>query len=136
MVKLILPKVYSFKIIVSSIFTLSPPLFYGIFKKQYIFASILGCILLSSINYWKHPILGLRRNIDMTFVKINVLYQHYTIYYYNLNFLHYYLLSGLGLLCYIISKKRNDFEYKCNFHILFHVFVCIANLNIIFNIPF
>ena len=129
----ILPKIYSQQILLSSIITLGIPFFYGIYKKQYMFSSILLSIILSSINYWKDPVFGTRRTIDQLCVRYGIIYQNYTIWYYNIYPSEYYFIMGTGIVIYYISGLYNKSNYKisCKLHILFHILVCFANINIL-----
>ena len=86
-------------------------------------------VLLSSINYWRYPIKGLRRNIDITLVIISLLtHLYYSFSYYYINYVYIVLLS---FLFYFISNRLINIGFYwigMQFHLLIHLTSNINNL--------
>ena len=89
-------------------------------------------IPLSSINYWRNPQNGVRRNIDITCVCHIFIYQNYLIYN-GLTSLPYYCFMGIGLFYYFLSNwcitsfpKISSYSHCC-----FHLFCNLASLSLI-----
>ena len=86
-------------------------------------------VLICSCNYWRYPIKGIRRNLDITFVIVSlILHIYYTIIY---NYFEYIYLLLLGFLSYYISNyfiNKQYFWLGCQFHILLHLFININNV--------
>ncbi len=61
---LIMPKSHANYLFYTSFSSLIGSL-YGVYKKQYINSLGIFLIFITSINYWKNPVYGWRRNIDM-----------------------------------------------------------------------
>jgi hypothetical protein len=77
---------------------------YGIYMKHYDLAVIPLGVFITSLNYWRKPIYGWRRNIDITYVTIGLLYQLNTSFYAdNKTKTLYFLLSLLSATLYPIS---------------------------------
>jgi len=95
----------------------------------YILSYLSASVLLSSINYWRYPIKGLRRNIDITIVTITFithLYYSYSYYYIN-----YVYIALLGFFFYFISHTLIRFGFYwigMQFHLLIHISTNVNNL--------
>ena len=86
-------------------------------------------VLLSSINYWRYPVKGLRRNIDITMVLISLILHLY--YSYSFCYTEYLYLLGVDFLFYYISsflRKRDYYWLSCKFHLLVHLTTNINNI--------
>ena len=107
---------------------------YALYQNQYIFAIMDACVLLTSINYWRKPDYSWRRYLDMTIVKIALVY--HCIVAYNNTCTMYYIITSIAILCYIISI----YYYKINknwkstfFHVLLHIIGNIGNIVLYYN---
>ena len=84
-------------------------------------------VFLTSINYWKHPIKGFRRNIDIMMVCLSIAYNSY--YVYDCIYGHYYInMIILGIAIYIFSGFLYTKKYlglstllHCNVHLLSNI---------------
>ena len=119
-------------ILTSGIITLGIPLIYSLTKNDIYYTIGVFCVLLSSINYWRNPQNGVRRNIDITCVCHIFIYQNYLIYN-GLTSLPYYCFMGIGLFYYFLSNwcitsfpKISSYSHCC-----FHLFCNLASLSLI-----
>lgn len=100
-----------------------------------LYLNLFDCFLLSSIifftsiNYWRYPIKGFRRNIDIIAVICSCIYQTflalqiYLIYSYL-----YFLIILLCMKCYVNAIKQTDKKYSSNWHCCIHILANIANI--------
>ena len=119
-------------ILTSGIITLGIPLIYSLTKNDIYYKICYISILLSTINYWRNPQNGVRRNIDITCVCHIFIYQNYLIYN-GLTSLAYYCFTGIGLFYYFLSNwcitsfpKISSYSHCC-----FHLFCNLASLSLI-----
>jgi len=104
---------------------------YALYTNKLIYSITAGSVLCTSILYWKNPTLGLRRNIDMTVVRIVLVYHSYSAIGTTYAFEHY-VFTWFSILCYGLSCY---FYYKnCLFastilHALLHLF---SNIGVIY----
>jgi hypothetical protein len=119
-------------ILTSGIITLGIPLLYSLTKSDLYYIICYISILLSTINYWRKPKKGLRRNIDITCVCHGFIYQNYLIYN-GLISLPYYTFMGIGLSYYFLSNWCTSiFPSISNYlHCCFHIFTNLASLSLI-----
>lgn len=123
---LILEKKYS-KLIYYNSFNLLITSMFGFYKNYYINALTILSVFITSINYWKHPIKGLRRNIDIMIVCLSILYNSY--YVYDCLYSHYYInIIILGIMIYIFSVILHTKKYfwlstllHCKVHLLSNI---------------
>lgn len=77
-------------------------------------------LFFSSINYWRKPVYGFRRNFDIGIVILNFVYNPYSVFHYSWiyivlslmfwvvvfyvfsNFLHYYNYCKIGTFCHVL----------------------------------
>ena len=114
---------YSSFLVISSIIM-------GNYHKLYYLSTSTFLILLTSINYWRYPIKGFRRNLDITIVHLSLLLHLYYCYLYK--YYNYYILLIVGIISYIISNmsiKKELYCIGCNLHMFIHI---IANINNLF----
>lgn len=78
------------------------PSIYGIYKGYYDLSLMSGVVTLTSVNFWRNPDLSWRREVDIHFVRLSVLY-HILRAYKSQNRNIYYLISGSAITCYPIS---------------------------------
>ena len=84
-------------------------------------------VLITSINYWRFPIRGFRRNMDISTVLVSLAYHLYYTYIYN--YYQYLYLLSLCIMCYMISNILNEkkiYKLAHSFHSILHL---LANIN-------
>ena len=97
-------------------------------------AFLAALVLFSSINYWRHPVLGLRRHFDMVCAIGSLGYQCvYTSQYTSPTARHLYWGTVLaGGSCYLIGRhftfKYRAFNVSSALHVCLHVFGNLGNL--------
>lgn len=121
---------YSKKIFYISFLSLIPTIlsyYYGMYTIMMMPLSVW----ITSLNYWRHPIYGWRRNLDISVVLSGVCYQ---LYYVSSCKYNVYVLTCTfsGTCCYILSwvftfKKHENIS--CLFHCGVHL---LANLSLLF----
>lgn len=121
-------------LIVSSLLFLIPGL-YGIHNKEYILSCIFIVGSLISINYWRDPQLGFRRNLDLYYVRFSSIYYIISILLLS-SFFHQVLIAsafGMGVILFKKScdeyRKKNAFWYS--YHLSFHTICSIAQLMLV-----
>ncbi len=86
-------------------------------------------LFLTSINYWRNPKYGLRRNIDIMVAVINFFYNHTVISHCCYSWIYYLGMTGVagfyGLSWLYHNKSSN---LSCFFHFMVHTSVNLANL--------
>ena len=110
---------------------------YALHCECYDLAAVPGGVFLTSINYWREPVYGWRRNLDMSYVACALIYQNYRAYHLLSSpsqmpaLLTYYTLMGIGMMCYSLSVhlyKKKDIWSSTYVHCLVHVLANIANV--------
>lgn len=108
---------------------------YALYCGVYDLAIIPGGVFLTSANYWRYPIHGWRRNLDMGYVTFALTYQNYRAYYMATEghdyILLYYALMFFSMTCYPVSlhlHKKKDLWGSTYVHCLLHIVANIANL--------
>jgi hypothetical protein len=115
---------------------------YAIYCDCYDLAIVPGGVFLTSVNYWRRPTYGWRRNLDMGYVASALIYQNYHAYhayhayYYMMNLDQSFALLYLALMlfsigCYPVSVylyKKKDIWGSTYVHCLLHVVANIANV--------
>jgi len=109
---------------------------YAIQCECYDLAAVPGGVFLTSINYWRNPVYGWRRNLDMSYVACALIYQNYRAYHLlsssqSQALLAYYTLMGICIVCYNLSVhlyKKKDIWSSTYVHCLVHVLANIANV--------
>jgi len=92
--------------------------YYGLYDLM--FFSIL--IQLSSINYWRNPVRGMRRNIDIIVVNVSTLYNLYCAYYFEYYYFVYIVFIGMN--SYFVSNynmRKGNIKSGIFFHFLVHL---------------
>ncbi len=106
----------------------------GFYNKKYNFFFVPIIIFLTSINYWRNPVRGIRRNIDMICVCVLFFYQNTIAHFLDFNIFWkvlYFILMSLGGMCYLISNyyhKKNNLFLSTVFHACIHLCVNLANV--------
>ena len=111
---------------------------YALHCECYDLVAVPGGVFLTSINYWRNPVYGWRRNLDMSYVAASLTYQNYRAYLLlsssssqQLALLTYYTLVGIGIGCYQLSVhlyKKKDIWSSTYVHCLVHVVANTANV--------
>jgi hypothetical protein len=118
---------------------------YAIYCECYDLAPVPGGVFLTSINYWRNPVYGWRRNLDMSYVASALIYQNYRAYHLLMSsssssssssshmpaLLVYYTLTGISMGCYCLSLqlyKKKDIWGSTYVHCLVHLLANIANI--------
>ena len=96
---------------------------------HYDLALVPGGVFLTSLNYWRLPTYGWRRNLDVGYVCGALIYQNIRAY--NMpDAVPYYYLIGIGSLFYPLSnylyKKKCYWGSTCT-HCMLHIVANIAN---------
>ena len=109
---------------------------YYSYKNNYYLSTILTLsVLLSSINYWRYPIHGFRKDLDNFLVKSTLLIQ--TILFVLHPYYKYYITFNIvGYLFFLIGQELRKLEYhwlSVFFHSMLHLFSNIANVCIFTN---
>jgi hypothetical protein len=102
---------------------------YAIINGHYDLAFVPGFIYLTSINYWKNPVFGFRRNLDITCVFTTLSYQLYRSIN-SENFMLYLFVKLIAMISFPISWYfvDKDFELSMLFHGFVHLFGNISNI--------
>ena len=121
-------------ILSSSLFII--PGIYGLYQKQYILSLTSFASAIASINYWKHPITGSIKNIDLFVSKASALI--YFIYGYNyVNTTYLRLLGYTNGICMISMYNTSCILSELHsetwelYHILFHISTVIGKMLVI-----
>jgi hypothetical protein len=96
----------------------------ALYNKYYIFTCFDFSVFLSSLNYWRRPAYGLRRNIDITLVYTSLLYQSYRALQSQYARKHFSVLF-IGMMCYPISYyyyNKKKYWLSTYFHSGIHIF--------------
>jgi hypothetical protein len=123
---LILEKKYS-KLIFYNSFNLLIISMIGLYNNYYLNTLSIFSVFLTSINYWRYPIKGFRRNIDIMMVGLSIAYNSY--YVYDCAYGHYYIsMIILGIMIYIFSGLLYTKKYlglstllHCKVHLLSNI---------------
>ena len=103
---------------------------YAIARGHYYYALIPIIMLISSLNYWRHPTIGWRRTLDIFIVCAFVLIIC-TVAINNIHGPLYFLIFFTGVICYFISYYfyiNNDHDRSTFMHGVLHIF---ANMGLI-----
>lgn len=87
-------------------------------------------VWVTSINYWRNPVYGWRRNLDLTYVPFALTYQLYRAR--NMPFFtDYCIITGVAVMCYPVAWYLHTIGWAWGgivAHSGIHVFGNIANL--------
>jgi hypothetical protein len=112
---------------------------YALYCGCYDLAAVPGGVFLTSLNYWRKPVYGWRRNLDMSYVALALTYQNYRAYRLLSSssssqlpaLLTYYTLMGISIGCYHISVNLYEKKYiwsSTYTHCMVHVLANTANV--------
>ncbi len=110
--------------------------FYQYFNNKLHFNDVLltnTLLFITSVNYWRNPVYGFRRKIDMMMAVTNIFYNTYTISNYPNAWISYFSIKMI-IITYWLSWKyhlNGNKELGTFYHSLVHVFGNIGNYNIL-----
>lgn len=105
------------------------PSIYAMYRGYYDLSIMCGGVTLTSINFWKNPDFSWRRELDIHFVRLSILYHLFRAYNAE-NGKIYYIISGSAITCYpigiyfFINKKYWYFTIS---HALVHILGDLSN---------
>jgi hypothetical protein len=100
----------------------------------YNFTLLAVLVLVNSINYWRHPIPGWRRNLDMLCAFGACWYQMFASFdlHNQLFFMVYWITIAIAVFCYQMARRHGriyqNFDMASRWHIGLHVFANISNI--------
>ena len=103
---------------------------YALYCGHYDLAIIPGGVFITSVNYWRLPVYGWRRNLDIAYVCGAIIYQNIRAYNMS-NAVPYYYLMGIGSLFYLLSNylhKKKCYWGSTYTHCMLHVAANLANI--------
>lgn len=102
---------------------------YALANNHYDLALVPGLVYLSSINYWRNPVGGIRKNIDMITIFSTLSYQLYRCLTAE-NMVSYLFIKILAMSCYPASLYfyDKDVDLSVLFHCFVHILGNIANI--------
>ncbi len=131
----ILDKKYSLILLTSSLmFGINS--IYGLYNYLYNDMIFIDCLLsntflfITSINYWRKPTTGFRRNIDLIACLTNLFYNTYSVYNYQYSWIGFIVIK-LVIGFYIISwiyHNKNRVKLGIFWHIMSQLSGCIGNV--------
>jgi hypothetical protein len=109
------------------------PTVYGYYNKKYILSTMTLISMLASMNYWRKPISGTRKNLDLIISKgVGCIYffcgyNHvnntiFRIFGYTNGFL---MISLYNASCILYTLKSDSWEY---YHVMFHISTVIGKI--------
>ena len=129
-ITLVLPYKYSKRIYYISYLTFTS-IFTSLYLKLYDFSLLTILVLLTSLNYWKHPVNNWRRTLDMYIVIMSFLYTMNKSIYGNIYNRHrqvYYLCNLLGICFYTLARKNKCKHKSSLYHCGIHVISNVGNI--------
>ena len=100
--------------------------YYAYKNKYYTNFVSIGILLFTSINHWRKPEYGFRRDMDRVVVLLNLPIQIVS-FRKSKRYHEYLLLTLFAILCYPISNKIKNKNWSMFFHSLIHVIANFAN---------
>ena len=103
---------------------------YAAYRGHYELAVVPGGVLVTSLNYWRLPMHGWRRNLDIAVVWTALIYQNIRAYNMS-NAVPYYYLMGIASLLYptsIYLYKESYWWWSTYAHCMLHIIANIGNV--------
>ena len=131
--ELVMPPRYSQRILRASALALVS-IASAIYNKLPTSALLATAVFITSVNYWRHPIFGLRRNVDMGCVCVALGYQiMFMAYEATAAARHaYWAATAFGCCCYLASvyagRVLHDYNADSILHISLHVCANLGNI--------
>jgi len=109
------------------------PTVYGYYNKKYTLSTMSLISTLASMNYWRKPIPGTRKNADLIISKATgAMYFFYGYNNVNINICRIFgftngiiLLSLYNVSCVLHERKSDSWEF---YHMMFHIFTVIGKM--------
>jgi len=122
--------------LITSTSTFILPIIYSCKKNNMILFAVSSTSLLASINYWRKPLLGYRRNIDIFATNFAMI----TYIYYGFNIAIFYpkLVCAFNVYSMWLLYNKSCKYYKLQdnnwikYHMLFHLYATFSQLYLIF----
>jgi len=119
----------------SSLFAI--PGIYGLYQKQYVLSFTSFVSMAASINYWRNPVEGSRKNIDLFVSKAcGLIYFIHGYNYVNTTWLRLFgytngicMLSVYNSSCILHALKSDTWEF---YHMLFHISGIICKMLVLY----
>jgi len=117
------------------------PMIYSYSKNNTILSFMSAIALLGSLNYWRKPCIGHRRNIDLVTSKLSCSIYIFYGYKYNRGlFSIFFNWFNLYLIYYFYNKSCKHFDFKNKnwvyYHLIFHIIITISKIHIIYYTDF
>ena len=102
---------------------------YALYNRHYDLALVPGGVFITSINYWRKPNYSWRRYVDISYVKMSLLYQ--LVRAYNAQYARQYYILVLIAMCFyplgIFLYKKKLYWYSTYAHIMLHIIGNLSN---------
>jgi len=95
--------------------------------RLYDFTIVTSLIFMSSVNYWRSPVYGIRRNTDVILTMCGCTYQLYQSIH-SVYHIQYMLCVALAALCYAKAKITIDQTKSSLWHCGIHLFGNVGNI--------
>ena len=132
-IHLVLPPCYSKRILYASTL-ITASVCSALYNRRLDNALLATLVLASSINYWRHPVIGHRRSLDMLCASASLLYQLI----WTCNLVSraarcaYYTTVCMGCACYVSARvfafTRRDYNLSSTMHVCLHLWANAGNL--------
>ncbi len=96
-------------------------------QQKYYCALVPLSVFLTSVNYWRNPRYGLRRNIDIITVTSGYIYNIYRSYESD-NQVWYFATCLASVLCYLKARANVDPDVSTAWHVGIHICANIGNI--------
>ena len=110
------------------------PICVSLYRRHYDLSSSYAMLMMTSINYWRKPTKGWRRNIDISCVCLSASYHLYRARTSSMPLI-YYSLSLFGASFYPLSYYCQNVKKGIYFHICLHLIAHIANIFLYLTLP-
>lgn len=94
-------------------------------------------VYINSINYWRHPVMGWRRNIDMGYAISGCVCQSVVAYQHHIFQTFYFTVLTVALLAYPLSYwfyRRKQYVASTFVHSLIHILANVANIGLYYSL--
>jgi accessory gene regulator protein AgrB len=101
-----------------------------LYIQEYLFFLFDILVFLSSINYWRKPTKGIRRNMDISCVLTALLY-HVYVAYSNKNWFEYFTLVTGALSTFPVGyllQYKGYVDYAMVCHVILHILAVASNM--------
>ena len=122
----LLKPIYSKRILLASFFAL-PSIFLAFILQLYRCCFVSFSVFLSSINYWRMPRYGFRRQLDVFIVVLGFWYQFYRSYECEYQKM-YFLTLGMAVWCYLKARTTKDPNVSTKWHVGIHFWGNVGNM--------